>query len=440
MNNEQIQFMYETATDLDRAWLNFELDLPLEVKAGGPPNPFYVDRPGNPVAELEQALLAPFYRLPKYFFSGHRGCGKSTELRRLAVNPDIQKKFWPIHFTIRDEADVNNLDYRDVLLAIGGQTYRQYRAGGGRLPKQLLSELDQFRGQVEKEITITPNRLAGTEIEGKLDAFFAQTALKLKLEPKIRTAVRQTIEKDITGLIDLLNTISVAIYNTSKRWPLVLIDDLDKPDLKRACEIFHDHRSVMLQPNIAVVYTVSSPIFYSPEFEAIRDQAIFLPNVKLHPHRKAAERDSEGYRTMRMFVHKRLHPDLITSDALDAAIHTSGGVFREMCRVMRYAIGRARVKKQSRVELDDVQRAGSEIRNEYRRILTAEQRALLREVHDKNQLDQPDKLGPLMQILAALEYRNDENWCDVHPALIPLLDEGAPQKEDEKEDRDAGTG
>ncbi|HEY72034.1 MAG: hypothetical protein DRJ03_27425 [Chloroflexi bacterium] len=187
-----MEFKYVTARDLDHAWLNFELDLPLEVEPDGPPNPFYVDRPGNPVAELEQALTAPFYQLPKYFFSGHRGCGKSTELRRLAVNPDIRAKFWPVHFTIREEADVNNLDYRDVLLAIGGQVYRQYRVGGGRLPKQLLKELDQFRGQVEQEITITPSGLTGSEVEGKLDAFFAQAALKLKLEPKIRTVVRHS--------------------------------------------------------------------------------------------------------------------------------------------------------------------------------------------------------------------------------------------------------
>jgi hypothetical protein len=94
-----------------------------------------------------------------------------------------------------------------------------------------------------------------------------------------------------------------------------------------------------------------------------------------------------------------------------------------MCRLMRYAIGRARINDASRVELPDVKRAGAEIRNEYRRILTSEQRDLLREVHEHNRLDHPDELGPLMQMLAALEYRNDENWCDAHPVLIPLLKE-----------------
>ncbi|MCZ7667841.1 MAG: hypothetical protein M5U34_11820 [Chloroflexi bacterium] len=103
----------------------------------GAQNPFYVQRPGNPTGELEDALLAPYFKPPKFFFSGHKGCGKSTELRRLSDNAEIQQKFWPVHFTIRDEADINDLDFRDVLLAIGGQMYRQYREEGRKLDKQL---------------------------------------------------------------------------------------------------------------------------------------------------------------------------------------------------------------------------------------------------------------------------------------------------------------
>lgn len=59
-------FDYVTATDLDRAWLNFELDLPLKPGPNGTPNPFYIDRPLNPINELIDALLAPFYRPPKF--------------------------------------------------------------------------------------------------------------------------------------------------------------------------------------------------------------------------------------------------------------------------------------------------------------------------------------------------------------------------------------
>lgn len=419
MNSED----YITATDLDHAWLNFELDLPLKPGPEGEPNPFYVDRPGNPTARLERELLR-LPPAPKYFFSGHRGCGKSTELLRLAADPTIQARYWPVHFSIRDQADVNNLDYRDVLLAIGGQMFSQYRQRGGKLEAQLLKELDGWRGQVEQHVTIvTAGRTSEFEIEAGLDAFFAKIGLKMKLEPRTRSELRQVFERDITGLIDVINNIAANILAREKRPPLVLIDDLDKPDLERSREIFYQHRETMLQPSLPVVYTVSSPLFYSPEFEAIRSRAIFLPNVKLHPQHRPDERDAEGYRTLRMFILKRMDPDLITGEAIDQASHMSGGVFRELARVMRSAIDHSIAAGRERVEAEDVHAAAAEIRGEYRRILTAEQRRLLQGIHHRQQLDEPDKIAPLLQILAALEYSNGEPWCDVHPTLEALLDE-----------------
>ena len=48
-------FTYAAASDLRRAWPNFELDLPLEPLPGGAANPFYVERPENPVAPAPSA-------------------------------------------------------------------------------------------------------------------------------------------------------------------------------------------------------------------------------------------------------------------------------------------------------------------------------------------------------------------------------------------------
>jgi hypothetical protein len=419
-----MKFEYILANDLNRAWLNFELDLPLEPGSQGEANPFYVDRPGNPVAELEDALLAPYFQPPKFFFSGHRGCGKSTELRRLAVNPDIHTKFWPIHFSIRQEADINDLDFRDILLAIGGRMYREYRAQGGKLPKELVAELDSWRGQIETEIKrIIAGRTSEVEIEAGVEAFFVNAGLKMKLEPATRTELRQVFQRDITGLIKAIDNISTAIQKQERRLPLVLIDDLDKPDLEKAKEIFHGRREIMLQANCAIVYTISGALFYSEEFEAIRDRAIFLPNIKLHPRQHPEERDADGYATLRSFVYKRLAADLVAADTVDAAIACSGGVFREMARIMRAAIGRARRRKSGQIELADVELGVAEIRNEYRRILDRSDLEFLRQVHESNQLYRHERLRPLLQLLALLEYRNAENWCDIHPALDKLLDE-----------------
>jgi hypothetical protein len=416
------EFDYTLATDFDRAWLNFELDLPLRPGPHGEPNPFYIARPGNPIGELIDALMAPFYRPPKFFFSGHRGCGKSTELLHLMANPGIQKKYWPVNFSIREEADIIDMDFRDILLAIGGRMFRDYRKAGGRLPDQLLKELNGWRGKVEEEVKTIHSGRADFELGAGLDAFFAGTGLKMRLEPATRAELRQVFDKNITGLIAVINNIATAIYSKEHRIPLILIDDLDKPNLEEARAIFHDRREIMMQPNCAIIYTVSSALFYTKEFEAIRDQAIFLPNIKLHPHTEPEVPDRDGYLTLRQFVNVRMTPNLIDSQALEQAISYSGGVFREMARIMRTAIGRARRRKSARVENVDVEWASTEIRNEYRRILDEADIELLKRVHQQNHLEYDERLRPLLQLLAILEYRNGENWCDIHPVLRKLIE------------------
>jgi len=418
------KFEYITATDFDRAWLNFELDLPLYPGKNGEANPFYTDRPGNPIVELTDALLAPFYRPPKFCFSGHRGCGKSTELLHLLGNPKIREKFWPINFSIREEADIVDLDYRDILLAIGSRMFRDYRKAGGQLPDQLLKELNGWKGKVEQEVDkILAGRVSGIEVGALIDAFFANASMKMKLEPATRIVLRQVFERDITGLIAVINNITTAIYTREKRIPLILIDDMDKPDLENARAIFYDRREIMMQPNCAIVYTVSSALFYCKEFEAIRNQAIFLPNINLHSLREPERHKKEGYDTLRRFVHLRMTLNLIDDQALEDAITFSGGVFREMARIMRTAIGQARRRKATRVEVGDVEWATTEIRNEYRRILDKDDLQFLKRVHEHNHLEYHDRLRPLLQLLAILEYRNGENWCDIHPVLRRLLNE-----------------
>lgn len=418
------KFDYIVAKDFDRAWLNFELDLPLKPVQDGFHNPFYVNRPGNPITELIDALVAPFYRPPKFFFSGHRGCGKSTELLHLMGNAEIQKKYWPINFSIREETDIIDIDFRDVLLAIGGRLYREYRKKGGELPEQLLKELDGWRGKVEKKVTtILDGRLSNFELGASLDAFFANAGLKMRLEPATRVELRQVVETDITGLIAIINHIVAAIYSTERRIPLLLIDDMDKPDLENARTIFHDRREIMMQPNCAIVYTVSSALFYSKDFDAIRDQALFLPNINLHPSQELEKHLAPGYQTLERFVSVRMNLDLIDADALELAITYSGGVFRELARILRTSLGNARRRHCDRVEVTDVEWAANEIRNEYRRILDREDMKYLKKIKTSRQLEYHERLRPLLQLLAVLEYRDEENWCDVHPVLRKMLNE-----------------
>ena len=63
-------------------------DIPVSASSA-----FYVNRPDNPMEELKTYLLtSPGY--DKILFSGHMGSGKSTELNRYSLLPEIREKFF----------------------------------------------------------------------------------------------------------------------------------------------------------------------------------------------------------------------------------------------------------------------------------------------------------------------------------------------------------
>jgi hypothetical protein len=409
------------AKTLEEAWSRFDPQTPLPVGS-----PFYVARDDNPLGYLERGLLQIRGRPPKYFFAGHRGCGKSTELNRLVVSPRILERYWPIKFSVRDECDFNDLSHVEVLLAIGAQIFSQYTAAGGLVKSDLLSELEGWKGRTIERLNskgATFESGAGFDI-GK---FFLAALLKVKTENVTRQIVRQEIGPRMSELIEIINLISAEVLAQSKRQALVIVEDMDKPPLHISRRLFEEAFVNLTQPACAIIYTVPVAIYFDPAFAQIRDEgSFFLPNVKLHAKGKRDQCHDSGLRAMRHFVSRRMDDALIAPEALDEAVRLSGGVFRELAHLIQDAINNALALGRARVEADNVSWAGAQIRSSFRRLLSDQQYRVLLEVRATNEMRQPEKLGPLFHLRAVLEYNAEGNWCDVHPALDPLLDEVAP--------------
>ena len=92
--------VFAVADNLDLAWSNFDPFFTLPANC-----PFHVEREGKPLDRLKRALLRENRQLPKYFFSGHRGCGKSTELNRLHVDEEINKKYFIVKYSVKKNLD-----------------------------------------------------------------------------------------------------------------------------------------------------------------------------------------------------------------------------------------------------------------------------------------------------------------------------------------------
>lgn len=146
---QENEHLYVRATTLEEAWSRFEPELPLPYDS-----PFYVARADNPRGELERGLLLTRgSQLPKKFFAGHRGCGKSTELNRLVEDNRILQKYWPVLFSVRDSCDFNDLAVEELLLAMGAEIFHQYEESGERLNDELLRELEEWKGRTVQRLT-----------------------------------------------------------------------------------------------------------------------------------------------------------------------------------------------------------------------------------------------------------------------------------------------
>ncbi len=406
---------FVVADNLDLAWSNFDPFYPLPADS-----PFHVEREGKPLNKLIRALLREHRQPPKYFFSGHRGCGKSTELNRLAADDEINKKFFVVKYSVKDVCDVNNLDYVDVLFSIGAQLYLQYIDAGKELRPELIEALESWKNDVVEKVR---EEIASFEVsvEGGLKAFFLSILAKIRAEDITRKTIRKKIEPRLSELIEKINLITADIEGKEKKKVLVLIDDLDKPGLEQAKKIFYDNYTAITQPACSIVYTVPISMFFAQEFTAIRENRYFLPNIKLHFKKDRDSIDQKGYGLMKSFVFKRMRENLIEPDALNLAIKMGAGVFRENARIMQISADNAIENGRDSIIKEDVEKAEKEIRSDFKRILESKDYDTLKEICKNNEICGIERIGHLLHNLSVLEYMNDETWCDIHPTLEELL-------------------
>ena len=408
------------AKDLDQAYINFDPTRPLRSVSK-----FYVKRKRNPLDVMKRSLMRENVDPPKFLFSGHRGSGKSTELNRLVAYSDMQEKYFIVYYSVREVLDVAGLEYTDLLFSIGAQIFIEAANRKVELRKKLLDELSKWRSVIEEETE--RGRKVGVEagLDVPLTDFFSNGQLKLKLEYESRKKMRSKIESRLSELINIINLIIAEVELNSSKKVLVAIEDLDKPDLKVAEELFCRRQSSLIQPRCAIIYTIPIALLYSSQARQVTQnfsKSYVLPNISITKHKDRRCPNEQGQATMREFAAKRMSLELINKDALGHAITISGGVFREMARIIRDAADNAIARGEKKIGKRDVEEAESEIRNEFRRMLQTKDYEQLRKIYQTRELRGSEIFADLMHNLSILEYQNDKAWCDVHPAIIPLIE------------------
>jgi KAP-like P-loop domain-containing protein len=377
--------------------------------------------------------------------TGHRGCGKSTELLRLKDRLE-REDFWVIYFAVDDYLDPNDLTYTDLLLSIARRAEDEFRKGGIDLDQALKTierwfsevvfrqrEWETLQQQLETEASLGFG-LPGVPIIARL---LARLTGQIKTGNEIKGEIRHTLDRQISQLIEQLNnlllTAQAKVRSHNKRGVVIIVDNLDRITLKDLSDgrtshdaLFIDHGEQLCALECHTVYTVPISMMYSLKAMVLRGifpDSRVLPMIKIHEsHAKGGLASADGLAHMLQILSHRVDiADLAETEAMTYLCHASGGHPRDLMALVRHSIEYADETLDRPLTLDVARHAEARLVSAFGRMIPENSFGKLVKVHLENRIQNDSDHQKMLFSLSVLEYANGvEPWHDVHPAVQKL--------------------
>lgn len=414
------------ATNLDDAYRVCDPDEPLSAT-----DPRYVDlSAARGTLNISSAIARKIRRCTGNSFhqqllTGHRGSGKSTELLRLQAALEKQD-FFVIYFDVEELLDLGDLNYLDVLLCIAKEIERNLRENRISLNADLIRDLeDWFKEKIiekQENHELSGNLKTAGEADVKIPfiaRLLASFTAEIKTASSRRSITREVLEREQAVFIEKLNALILDARNKVQqagRQDLVLIvDGLEKTQYRLMSDgqsthahLFVHHAEQLKAPCCHIIYT--TPIFLVFSANLGNDfDVLVMPMVKT---------DKEGVDRLRETIGKRLdiHQVFQSPGLIDELIKLSGGVMRDLMRLIRFATE----TDQAKITQIEVDYAKQTLIREYDRLVRDNEIEQMRWVSSNQRVQGDDAYTRMLNLRIILEYQNGERWADLHPAVIEI--------------------
>ncbi len=380
-----------------------------------------------PIERMRKRLLSGA-RGAKLFLSGHVGSGKSTELSRLMVDPEIRARF-DIVSIVLEEHEWATLDSAQLLFRIGAALYEAHTHS--------LAKADAWKKKLAllNDRVFQPMGVRPTEgsIGLEFDLVIVKLKQELKLSEKARKLFRDYGETQRTALQDFIDALVEDIENAltedgRANELLVVVDDLDKlRTQEQHQEVFDTNLSALLAPPLRILFTVPTAVRFGEPRAEIRQNGEDLFPVRVLKRAPDTWDVEAAYTDERIgFFHKlvdlRLAKGLVEPDAIRLAALYSGGVFRDFFRLLREGVLLAIYNDMKVLDgMAMTYAVAEERRRESIGLYTPDCEALIH-VHRTNGL--PGAVDRRYLALSrVIECFNGTVWFDASPVLWRVLEE-----------------
>ena len=374
-------------------------------------------------------------------FTGHRGCGKSTELFRLKKRLE-DADYAVIYFEADAIIDIEDVGYSDVLVAIAQQVYNGLRGLDVKLDNELLDDVfgwfadvifeqknvKEFQGSLEAEF-----KVGLPAVVTPLAQLMAKITGQLRTGVESRKEIRRKLDPQIAHLVDRINLLlqkgTVELRKRGKQGLVIIVDNLDRIPFRKLDEQRNNHDALYIEHGEQLralrsnlIYTVPIAILCSPRAQIMRGvfpDCLTLPMIKVHT------RDNqpclEGLDKMRQILGERIVLDeVFTEKALDMLCAESGGHPRLLMTLVRYATQYAADRYPRPISENVAERAIARLTSEFSRSIPEEHFSLLANVYRTKEIRNDDDHRLMLHNLSVLEYMNGQPWYDVHPSVQRL--------------------
>ena len=387
---------------------------------------FFVERDHSQRREMGENLrfmLDAPGRYARFLFTGHRGSGKGTELNRL--KQELEDAFFVVLYSVTKKLDVRDLEYSDLVFSIGlgiVETLKENPDLANKTPDKLLTPIIDFFAEIYNEKAYQEKTELGVEIKPSIWNLLSAFA-RVGTERSSRTVVRKKISGSLRNLITAIDDLARYVERETNKKVLVIIEDLDKLDETAARELFYEHGKTLSDIPLHLIYTFPISLRHSQDFMQIGAffQSFDLPNIKTHA--RDNQKLNAGSDRLKEILTRRVADGLFETGALELLAEKSGGLVRHLILLASEATIQANLAKRTKINTKDVEIAVADLRAEFSRVLTNEQKDLLRLVRGNKEVNNTKEFQDLLFTLSVLEYRNDdpEPWYDVHPIVQDLL-------------------
>jgi hypothetical protein len=362
---------------------------------------------------------------------GPIGCGKSTELLRLHASLRDTHVLYPITLNLRNEVDINNLLYADMLMALATAVVAELNERQIPIAADALDQLSNwFKEHVETQEGI---KELSAEIHSEISAelgipflakLMSRLTAKFKNSSSNKDALRNVIRNSFTQFVKAFNALIQAAEDSIKSCGLgerllLIVDGTDKITLADAQRLFVADTEQLIAIEALVLYTAPISLKYGGTTHSKLDTDIVLPIIKLAD--LAGNKIDLACDVMRQILAGRVDLTVFSDPAsIEKLIEYSGGHPRELLRLLGLA---CELTDDDRISGATLERAADKLADEFRYWLAPDDYAFLAATdHAKGVLiGMDERSSNLLLRLALLQYNNG-SWRLSHPLVRRLAE------------------